>query len=116
MRGCEGGGGIGAHLVMVAVKEGQEARLGARDSLDASEANVVARPFDAVKVPQELLDGRSSTPTARTRRVIHTWSQSVARLPTVVSCAGWKWVKPSVGKSRYCAATAEKRSITTASF
>ena len=26
-----------------------------------------------------------------------TWSQRVARLPTVVSCAGWRWVKPRQG-------------------
>ena len=118
MRGCEGGEGgkIRAHLVVVAVEEGQEARLGARGPLDASEANVVARPFDVAKVPQELLSGRSYTPNARTRRVMHTWSQSVARLPTVVNWAGWKCVKPRVGKSRYWAANAEKRSITTASF
>ena len=29
-------------------------------------------------------------------------SQSVARLPTVVSWAGWRWVKPSVGSSFHC--------------
>lgn len=40
----------------------------------------------------------------------------MARLPTVVSWAGWKWVKPNVGRSRYWAANDEKRSMTTASF
>ena len=27
-----------------------------------------------------------------------TWSQRVALLPTVVNCAGWRWVKPRQGK------------------
>lgn len=40
----------------------------------------------------------------------------MVRLPTVVNWAGWKCVKPNVGRSRYCAAKAEKRSMTTASF
>lgn len=38
------------------------------------------------------------------------------RFPTVVNCAGWKCVKPRVGKSRYCFANLAKRSMTTASF
>ena len=70
MRGCEGGEGdkIRAHLVVVTVEEGQEARLGARGPLDASEANVVARAFDVAKVPQKLLRGRSYTHETRTGR------------------------------------------------
>ena len=44
---------------------------------------------------------------------IRTWIHSVALLPTVVSCAGWKWVNPSVGSARYCDANADKRDITT---
>lgn len=45
-----------------------------------------------------------------------SWIQRVARLPTVVSWAGWKWVKPRVGRSRYCLAKLARREITVASF
>lgn len=33
--------------------------------------------------------------------IASSWSHRVARLPTVVSWAGWRWVKPNVGTSRY---------------
>jgi hypothetical protein len=44
-----------------------------------------------------------------------TWIQRVARFPTVVSCAGWKCVKPKVGSARCCVANSDNREITTAS-
>ena len=42
-----------------------------------------------------------------------TWIQSVVRLPTVVNCAGWKWVNPNVGRSRYWAAKMDRREMRT---
>ena len=35
-----------------------------------------------------------------------TCSQRLARLPTVTSCAGWKWVNPSAGSALCLAAKA----------
>ena len=45
-----------------------------------------------------------------------SWSHKRARLPTVVSCAGWRWVNPKVGKSRYCRANSARRDSTLANF
>jgi hypothetical protein len=36
----------------------------------------------------------SSRNSISSRSSSRSWIQSVARLPTVVGCAGWKWVKP----------------------
>lgn len=38
---------------------------------------------------------------------MRTWIHKVARFPTVVSWAGWKWVNPKVGRSLYWAAKDE---------
>lgn len=35
----------------------------------------------------------------------------MVRLPTVVNWAGWKWVNPKVGRSRYWAAKLERREM-----
>ena len=71
----------GLDLGIVAVEEGQEAGLGAGGPLHAQEPELGAR--------------RSIS--ARSR--ISSWHQSVARLPTVTSWAGWKWVYPRQGRS-----------------
>jgi len=41
---------------------------------------------------------------------------NVALFPTVVNWAGWKWVNPSVGRSRYFWAKVDRREIVTANF
>ena len=38
------------------------------------------------------------------RSIMNSLIQRVARFPTVVGCAGWKWVKASVGRSLYWSA------------
>lgn len=45
-----------------------------------------------------------------------SWSHNVARFPTVVSCAGWRWVYPNVGNSRYIIANLASRDKTLANF
>ena len=40
---------------MVAVEQGEEARLGARRALDAPEAEVVPRTLDVAQIPEKLL-------------------------------------------------------------
>lgn len=45
-----------------------------------------------------------------------SWSHNVARFPTVVSCAGWRWVYPNVGNSRYIIANLARRDKTLANF
>ncbi len=64
-----------AHLRVIAVEELEEARLRARRPLHAAEG-------------QGARCGASRSARSSTRSCI----QSVARLPTVVSCAGWRCV------------------------
>ena len=77
-----------------------------------------ARPGACVPVvPFTPRKPRSSRARVRLRRSHRkSWIQSVARFPTVVSCAGCMCVKPSVGKSRYFALNCASREITSASF
>ncbi len=61
-------------LGVVAVEQGQEAGLGAGRPLHAEEPEVGQAALDVGQVEDQLI------------------AQSVARLPTVTSWAGWKWV------------------------
>ena len=82
-------------LLVVAAEQGEEAGLRAGRALRAAERQLVAPAF-------EFAAGRG-----RNRS-----SHRQARLPTVVSCAGWKCVKPSVGSSFHRSANAASASIT----
>jgi hypothetical protein len=48
-------------LVVVPVKEGQEAPLSPRGPLDSSETDIVPRTFEVSQVPQEFLDPQGSS-------------------------------------------------------
>ena len=83
---------------MVAAEQGEEAGLRAGRALGAAEGQLVAPAFQFVQVEDEVVAATGS-----------------ARLPTVVSCAGWKCVKPSVGSSFQVWANAPRASMTAAS-
>jgi hypothetical protein len=50
------------------------------------------------RTPRNRRVSRRNSTSSRSRR--RSWIQRVARFPTVVGCAGWKWVYPRVGSSR----------------
>jgi hypothetical protein len=128
-------------LVVVAVEEGEEGSLGSGRALDASEAEVLLGSGEVSEIPEKFLhavgrntgrrralsvlfselDNRGRRRRGRWReadkgRVRLTWSQRVALFPTVVSWAGWKWVKPRVGRALYCSAKSASREMTMASL
>jgi hypothetical protein len=50
-----------AHLVMIAIEEGQETRLRSGGALDAAEAQVVTRSLNVAEVPKQFLKGVQSS-------------------------------------------------------
>jgi len=44
-----------AHLVVIAIKQCQEARLCSRGTFDATEAQIVPSPLDIAEVPEQFL-------------------------------------------------------------
>ena len=50
-----GAAGKQAHLVVIAIKQCEEARLCSRGSFDATETQIVPRALDVAEVPEQLL-------------------------------------------------------------
>jgi len=103
----------GAYLLVIPIEQCQEAGLSASCALDTSESDIIASTGEIPKIPKELLRHAVQVRLfgLASEIVQPTWIQRVARLPTVVSCAGWKWVKPSVGRSLYCSAKVDSLEI-----
>jgi hypothetical protein len=77
---------------MVAIKQREEAGLRSRGAFNAAETQIVPRPLNVAEVPEQFLgsDKRSisNNPGWILAQGGRTCNHRVARLPTVVSCAG----------------------------
>ena len=51
---------VETYLVVVAVKQGEEAGLGTRRALDATEADIITRTLEVAQIPQQLLSSYTS--------------------------------------------------------